>query len=62
MSETNGKTLEEIHEMLKIVIDSQKQIIESVNEIRTEQKKIYEEIRLSNFVLNNITMRNEILN
>ena len=62
MSGTNAKTLAEIHEMLKIVIDSQKQIIESVNEIRTEQKKIYEEIRLSNFVLNNITMRNEILN
>ncbi|MCX8130173.1 MAG: hypothetical protein N3I35_08745 [Clostridia bacterium] len=61
MSEEN-KTLIEIYEMLKMLVDGQKQLIESINEIKAEQKKMHEEIKLNNFVLNNITMRNEILN
>jgi hypothetical protein len=62
MSEANNKTLVEIHEMLKMLVDGQKQLIESINELKAEQKKMHEEIKLNNFVLNNITLRNEILN
>ncbi|RCX12965.1 hypothetical protein DFR58_11922 [Anaerobacterium chartisolvens] len=62
MSGKADETLNEIRDMLKILMDGQKQILEGINEIKSDQKKIQDEIKLSNFVLNSITLRNEMVN
>lgn len=54
--------LREIREMLKMISDGQDRIIQDINDLKEEQKKLKEEIRISNFVLNNMGIRNEILN
>ncbi len=62
MSGKADEALNEIRDMLKILMDGQKQILEGINEIKSDQKKIQDEIKLSNFVLNSITLRNEMVN
>jgi len=52
----------EILEIIKAVTDGQQQILNEIKEMRMEQKRLEEEVKLSNFVLNNMTMRSEILN
>lgn len=52
----------EIKEMLKLVLDDNKRIIECLNELKEEQKKIQEEIRIQNIVLNSLPIRTEIIN
>ncbi|HPU41743.1 MAG TPA: hypothetical protein PKY26_04975 [Acetivibrio clariflavus] len=48
--------------MLKIIIDDNKKILESLREIKEEQKKLHEEIRIQNIVLNSLPIRTEIIN
>ena len=62
MNEQDNKILLEIRSMLKIMMEEQKQMLENILELKSEQKKIQEEVKLNNFVLNNINLRNEILN
>lgn len=62
MTEQNASVLMEIREMLKLVSDRQLQLMEEINMLKEDQKKLLEEMRISNFVLNNITVRSEILN
>jgi uncharacterized protein YlxW (UPF0749 family) len=58
----NKELLIEVKGMLKAVIDGQAQLLKEVRELREEQKKLHEEIRASNFILNQINVRSEILN
>lgn len=62
MKYDQGATLVEILNTLKDLADEQRKIAEDVRELREEHKKLRDEVRLSNFVLSNITARNEIIN
>ncbi len=62
MNEDTGKVLLEIRDMMKLLMEEQRQLIEDMRELKVEQKKMHDEMRISNFVLNNINLRNEILN
>ena len=52
----------EIRDLLKIMAEDQQKLVKDIRELKNENKKLRDEIRLSNFVLNNITARNEIIN
>lgn len=52
----------EIHEMLKVLISEQEKLVKSVSELKNEQKKLQDEVKVKNFVLNNINTRSEIIN
>ncbi|HOQ01163.1 MAG TPA: hypothetical protein PK604_10170 [Acetivibrio clariflavus] len=62
MKKDNIESFEEIKAMLKIIIDDNKKILESLREIKEEQKKLHEEIRIQNIVLNSLPIRTEIIN
>lgn len=62
MDEDTKLTLAELKEMMKMLNDTQEKILKNVELLVQEQKKIHEEIRLNNIVLNNISIRSEILN
>jgi len=62
MKEDYASILLEIREMLKMVSERQDKLLEEINRLKEEQKKLAEEVKISNFVLNNITVRNEIVN
>ena len=62
MKDDNSALLLEIMDMLKTVAEGQQKLLKEVHELKEEQKKLYEEVRLNNFVLNNITVRGELLN
>ena len=54
--------LVEVRDLLKIVADEQQKLLNDIRELKDEHRKLREEVRLNNFVLNNITARNEIIN
>lgn len=60
--ESNNKLLVEIRDMLKVLMDDQQQLMRDVKELKEEQRRLRDEVRLSNFVLNNMAIRNEIIN
>jgi len=62
MKKENVESFEEIKAMLKIIIDDNKKILESLRQIKEEQKKLHEEIRIQNIVLNSLPIRTEIIN
>lgn len=62
MSMEDGALLAEILDLLKVVVDGQKRLEQSIIELKEENKKLKEEIKLSNFVLNNISIRTETVN
>jgi hypothetical protein len=62
MSEYDNSLLLEIRDLLKVLTEEQKHLATEIRELKTEQKKIHEDIKLNNFVLNNINLRNEIMN
>lgn len=62
MKKENAESYGEIKEMLKLVLEDNKRIIEHLNELKEEQKRIQEEIRIQNIVLNSLPIRTEIIN
>lgn len=62
MKKDNMESFDEIKDMLKILIDDNKKILASLSEIKEEQKKLHEEIRIQNIVLNSLPIRTEIIN
>lgn len=54
--------LVEIRDLLKLMTEDQQKLIDDVRELKNENKKLRDEIRMSNFVLNNIAARSEIIN
>ncbi|MCX7921276.1 MAG: hypothetical protein N3B21_04530 [Clostridia bacterium] len=62
MNEEYNSILIEIREMLKVLADEHEKLMKTVVELREEQRKLREEVKLSNFVLNNFTLRNEMIN
>ena len=62
MGHDNDTLLVEMRDLLKIISDDQQKLIKGIGELKDEHRKLKEEVRLSNFVLNNMTTRTEILN
>jgi predicted nucleic acid-binding Zn-ribbon protein len=62
MNIENETLLVEIRDLLKTLVESQKQLGNDISNLREEYKKLKEEIRLSNSVLNGLNARNEIVN
>jgi hypothetical protein len=62
MDKDGRESLVEIREMLKLLVQDSKKMLESLNEIRDEQKKLQEEIKIQNIVLNSLPIRTEIIN
>lgn len=62
MEEIDNNLLLEIRDLLKVLTEEQRQIVDEIRVLKIEQKKIHEDIKLNNFVLNNINLRNEIIN
>jgi hypothetical protein len=62
MNEFDNNLLLEIRDLLKVLTEEQRNLVEEIRVLKTEQKKIHEDIKLNNFVLNNINFRNEIVN
>ena len=62
MKKDNMESFDEIKAMLKILIDDNKKLLASLREIKEEQKKLHEEIRIQNIVLNSLPIRTEIIN
>ena len=54
--------LVEIREMLKVISERQEYIMKNVEELKKQNKKLREEVKVNSFVLNNISPRNEIIN
>lgn len=52
----------EIRDMLKLLMEEQEKLAKDMYELKEEQRKLKEEVKLSNFVLHNIGIRNEIMN
>lgn len=52
----------EIRDALKLLQERQELILTEIRELKQDQKKLQEEVKISNFVLNNISHRNEIIN
>jgi hypothetical protein len=62
MKYENSALMVEILDLLKTVSEEQQRLAGDIRELREEHRKLREEVRLSNFVLNNISARNEIIN
>jgi hypothetical protein len=53
---------EEIKEMLLEIRNNQSEILTQLDDIKNDQRKLHEEIRLNYMTINNHSNRNEILN
>ncbi|WP_010247491.1 hypothetical protein [Acetivibrio cellulolyticus] len=62
MKKENTESFDEIKGMIKLLLDDSKKILESLNELKEEQKKLQEEIKIQNIVLNSLPIRTEIIN
>ncbi|MDQ2085019.1 hypothetical protein RBH29_01020 [Herbivorax sp. ANBcel31] len=54
--------LDELKEMIKVLIEENDKLKVTVGELKEEQKKMQEEIKIQNIVLNSLPARTEILN
>lgn len=62
MQEDYISILEEIRDILRLIADDQNKLIKSMKEIKEEQKRLIDEIRISNFVINNMITRSDTVN
>ncbi len=62
MKKGNIEAYDDLRDMLKLLLDDNKKILECLNELKEEQKKLHEEIKIQNIVLNSLPIRNEIIN
>lgn len=62
MEENLGSILMEIRDMLKVLTEEQDKLMKSMKELKDEQKRLFDEIRINNFVINNIIPRSETIN
>jgi hypothetical protein len=54
--------ISELRDMIRVLINENEKLTNIVNELKEEQKKLQEEIKIQNIVLNSLPARNEILN
>ncbi|NLI58534.1 MAG: hypothetical protein GX387_08445 [Clostridium sp.] len=62
MKQQEKTTLNELKKMIQILIEENEKLSVAVSELKEEQKKMQEEIKIQNIVLNSLPARTEILN
>ncbi|HOM02389.1 MAG TPA: hypothetical protein PLH43_06140 [Acetivibrio sp.] len=62
MRQEDRLIINEIREMVKVLIEENERLANTISELKEEQKKLQEEIRIQNIVLNSLPFRHEILN
>ncbi|RXE60068.1 hypothetical protein [Acetivibrio mesophilus] len=62
MRQEDRLAINDIREMIKVLIEENERLVNTINELKEEQKKLQEEIKIQNIVLNSLPIRNEILN
>ena len=62
MKQQEKTTLNELKKMIQILIEENEKLNVAVSELKEEQKKMQEEIKIQNIVLNSLPVRTEILN
>ncbi|HHV28709.1 MAG TPA: hypothetical protein GXX73_03740 [Clostridium sp.] len=62
MRQEDRLAINDIREMIKVLIEENERLANTINELKEEQKKLQEEIKIQNIVLNSLPIRNEILN
>lgn len=62
MEDSTYSLLQEVRDTLKVLEERQKSLLKGINELKDNQRKLEEEVRLSNFVLNSFSFRSEFIN
>ena len=62
MRQEDRQAINEIRDMIKVLIEENERLANTINELKEEQKKLQEEIKIHNIVLNSLPFRHEILN
>ncbi len=62
MRQEDRISINEIKDMIQFLIKENEKITYTVNELKEEQKKLQEEIKIHNIVLNSLPIRVDILN
>ncbi|ABN52521.1 hypothetical protein Cthe_1289 [Acetivibrio thermocellus ATCC 27405] len=62
MRQEDRQAINEIRDMIKVLIEENERLANTINELKEEQKKLQEEIKIQNIVLNSLPFRHEILN
>lgn len=62
MKQQEKTILNELKKMIQILIEENEKLSVAVSELKEEQKKMQEEIKIQNIVLNSLPARTEILN
>lgn len=62
MEDSTYSLLQEVRDTLKVLEERQKSLLKDINELKDNQRKLEEEVRLSNFVLNSFSFRSEFIN
>lgn len=62
MRQEDRLAINELKEMIKVLIGENERLASNISELKEEQKKLQEEIKIQNIVLNSLPIRNEILN
>jgi len=61
MRQEDRQAINEIRDMIKVLIEENERLANTINELKEEQKKLQEEIKIQNIVLNSLPFRHEIL-
>ncbi|HOQ36214.1 MAG TPA: hypothetical protein PK033_03680 [Acetivibrio sp.] len=62
MRQEDRISINEIKDMIQFLIKENEKLTYTVNELKEEQKKLQEEIKIHNIVLNSLPIRVDILN
>ena len=62
MGQEDRISINEIKDMIQFLIKENEKLTYTVNELKEEQKKLQEEIKIHNIVLNSLPIRVDILN
>lgn len=62
MRQEDKVAFNELKDMIKVLINQNEKLTNTINELKEEQKKLQEEIKIQNIVLNSLPIRTEILN
>jgi ubiquinone biosynthesis protein COQ9 len=62
MNKTDKILIEELKDMVKVMVEQQELLLKELKDIKVEHKKLKEEVELSNFVLNNISVSKPVVN
>jgi len=60
MRQEDRQAINEIRDMIKVLIEENERLANTINELKEEQKKLQEEIKIQNIVLNSLPFLDKI--